>query len=200
MADDVLCALRECNNPPAKGRLGFCNSHYKKLVRHGNPRGGRQSRRACDGEPTIWLLAHVRHEGEDCLKWPFAHRGNGYGILSATDHRRGVSAHRYMCELAHGPAPTSNHLAAHSCGQGHKGCVNPKHIRWATPAQNAADRIRHGTEQRGERNAISKLTAADVLFIRSAWPDQSQNQLAARFNVNQATVWRILHRKAWAWL
>lgn len=200
MADLSLCILRDCGNQRAAGRYGFCNSHYRKFHRHGDPLGGRQGKRAKDGEPTMWMLARVSHTGEDCLLWPFAHRGNGYGIMSAIDLRRGVSAHRYMCELAHGAPPTPQHLAAHSCGNGAKGCVNPRHLRWATPSENMADRLLHGTHQRGERNRKAKLTLADVETIRAAWPERSQNQLARQYGVHQSTIWKVLHRVAWAWL
>jgi hypothetical protein len=54
-------------------------------------------------------------------------------------------ATRVMCKLAHGPAPTPKHHAAHSCGKGHEACINPKHLRWATPRENAADAKLHGT-------------------------------------------------------
>ena len=53
---------------------------------------------------------------------------------------RRQSAHRAMCELVHGPAPTPKHQAAHSCHRGCDGCVLPQHLHWATDAENRAER------------------------------------------------------------
>lgn len=50
-----------------------------------------------------------------------------------------------MCQKAHGDPPSPKHDAAHSCGRGHEGCVNPNHLSWKTKKQNQADRITHGT-------------------------------------------------------
>jgi hypothetical protein len=50
------------------------------------------------------------------------------------------AAHRAMCRLIHGNPPTPKHQAAHSCGNGRRGCVHPGHLRWATDAENRAER------------------------------------------------------------
>lgn len=193
------CRMDGCGSEANSGRDWLCGSHYKRKWRYGDPLAGPRGRRAKDGEPALWLYSHAAHTGEECLQWPFAHRGNGYGILTAFSGKV-VSAHREMCEAAHGKPPSLEHIAAHSCGNGHKGCVNPRHLRWATQLENAADRIVHGTEARGERNAHAKLTEEGVKEIRALWPAVSQNELARRFSVTQCTVWRALHRKSWAWL
>lgn len=91
------------------------------------------------GEPLRWLLDHVEYPEKGCLIWPFARDGKGYGSLG----KKG--AHRRMCEIVNGPAPTPKHHAAHSCGNGHLGCVHPRHVRWATCSENQMDRFLHGT-------------------------------------------------------
>ena len=50
----------------------------------------------------------------------------------------------------------------------------------------------------GERNGQSRLTADVVREIRALAETHTQREIAAKFNVNQATVWRVLQRKAWA--
>lgn len=52
---------------------------------------------------------------------------------------------------------------------------------------------------RGETNGNARLTADQVIEIRRQYSQgiASQPQLAARFNVNQATIWRVVHRKVW---
>lgn len=80
-------------------------------------------------------------EGNECLEWPYSGNNWGYGQLTVAG--RLVVASRFVCEIAHGDPPTPEYQAAHSCGNGHLGCVNPQHLRWATPKENSADKIRN---------------------------------------------------------
>lgn len=57
---------------------------------------------------------------------------------------------RLVCEYINGKAPSPEHEAAHNCGKGHEGCVNPLHMRWATRAENFSDKVIHGTSMRGK--------------------------------------------------
>ncbi len=82
------------------------------------------------------ILCHS--DERDCLIWPFARDRGG-----RANWANGPSVCRLICELTYGPAPSVIHQAAHSCGRGDRGCVNPTHLRWATPAENAADTRRH---------------------------------------------------------
>src|SRR4051812_5100930 len=94
------------------------------------------------GEAVAWLREHALYCGDDCLIWPFS-RARGYGNFGYLG--KNIYAHRFMCELIHGPAPTPDHHAAHSCGNGHKACVNPMHITWKTSSENMRDKELHGT-------------------------------------------------------
>jgi len=69
-------------------------------------------------------------------------------------------------------------------------------LRYDTPANNQADRLRHGTHQLGEQNACAVLTVNDVAKIRaSALP---QRNLARRYGVKQQAISKIKTRKRWA--
>ena len=63
------------------------------------------------GRGLLWLKARIWHAGQECLIWPFSKTYQGYGQVGYGGKVR--KAHRVMCELAHGPAPTSCHEAAH---------------------------------------------------------------------------------------
>lgn len=135
------------------------------------------------------------HDGDDCLTWPFS-TVRGYGHLGY----RGKAwlAHRLVCHVVHGEPPTSKHEAAHSCGNGHRGCVNPKHLRWATSKENKADKVAHGTELFGERNPSAKLSQADAARIRSLKGMATCRDLAKQFGVSRSQISDIQTGKAWA--
>jgi hypothetical protein len=141
----------------------------------------------------------IHHLGEDCLMWPYSKGDHGYGKLTAADGKR-VGAHRYVCQLVRGDPPTPEHEAAHSCGQGHIGCVNPHHLEWKTHTENEADKRAHGTHTRGERSARAKLTEQQVIDIVDLRGVESQTKLAKRFGVSPGTVADIHCGKKWGWL
>jgi DNA-binding transcriptional regulator YiaG len=90
--------------------------------------------------------------------------------------------------------------AAHSCGKGHEGCVNPAHLRWDTRSGNFSDKLAHGTDNRGEKSPVSKLTESDVIKIREMRGTVSQSQLAKMFNIDQSNVSKIQSGHSWSWL
>ena len=140
---------------------GMCQKHYLRVKNNGgvkafNPRYKRM---------ISWLKAHASHDGDECLIWPFSINDRGRGI--ANINGKSTSAPRIMCMIAHGEPPTDTHQAAHYCGNGHKGCVNPKHIRWATAKENEFDKRGHGTLRRGTAINTSKLSECDVTKIRA---------------------------------
>lgn len=194
MAERRVCAIQGCGKPSRK--RGWCPTHYARWQRHGDPIGGRSY--AAHGAPTAFLEAHVDYAGVECLTWPFSTNRYGYGRIY--DGAKFTTASRAMCELAHGAPPSPRHEAAHICGMGHKGCVNPSHLRWATPAENAGDTLSHGTRNRGERNGASRLTKSDVRRIRNLAGQLSQAELGELFGIHVETVGRIVRGTRWGWL
>lgn len=170
---------------------GWCQSHWKRWRAHGDPLAGRTP----PGEPTRFLREVVfQYNSDDCLKWPYGHNGLGYGYINGI---RPKYVHVLACMHANGPPPTNRHVAAHSCGNGHLGCVNPRHLRWATQAGNHADKIAHGTHGKGEKNSHAKLTEADAMAIKSLVGKEPQRSTAKRFGVSQTTVSDIRSGRRW---
>lgn len=74
-------------------------------------------------------------------------------------------------------------------------------LEWGTQHQNEHDKVRHGTSNRGERNAASKLTRKSVGTILSLHAmGVSARTLAEKFSVSSRTVRDIVSGKTWAWL
>lgn len=85
------------------------------------------------GKVAQWLREHASHTGLNCLAYPFF-RNQWTGYAQFGFEGKMLYAHRFMCELKNGPAPSDKHHAAHTCGNGHMGCVNPMHLAWKTVA------------------------------------------------------------------
>lgn len=193
MASERLCSIPACGKPLHS--RGWCLAHYRRWQRHGDPLSGRTP----EGEPSRYYREVVLpYRGGACLPWPYARNSNGYPMLNVDGRDRLLA--RVLCEAVNGPPPTPEHEAAHSCGNGHAGCLARGHLSWKTPAGNASDRIVHGTETVGGRHGLAKLTEADVNEIRRLKGRLPQRAIAARFGIHQAQVYRILSGKSWAYL
>jgi hypothetical protein len=183
-----VCSVDKCDGKVIA--RGWCSAHWQRWKRHGDPLGGYSGPRAKVGEPARFLEAAIRHQGDECLIWPFC-RVAGYASIG----KQSVS--RIICERVNGPKPSEKHECSHSCGRGSAGCINPKHLKWATHAENCADKFGHGTNNHGERHNRAKLTWPEVLEIRALSSTLSQKELAERYGIRQAHVSRIILGLSW---
>lgn len=136
-------------------------------------------------------------ETDDCLLWPHSLNTPGYGQLGLGNKVVG-QVHVLACEHHHGLRPEGMQVA-HSCGN--RPCMNGRHLRWATPVENAADRVEHGTDLRGEKSPAARLTEAQVHAIRHAHTlGITAVTLAAEYGVARRTINSIWQRKSWAWM
>ncbi len=191
-------AMKKCTIVDCGSKLyanGMCEKHYDRVRRHGRSDICLKPK-AETGAPLKFIKSVVLpFDSSQCLTWPFYRRKNGYGEIRTGGKMTG--AHRLVCALAHGEPPSPKHEAAHSCGKGHEGCVNPDHLRWATPFENANDRASHGTIPFGERAPSAKLTRDDVVEIRALAGSVSQRMIAARFGISHSNVCRIVRGRTW---
>lgn len=140
---------------------------------------------------TRWIRNNFEFPYDDrCLIWPWCRKGGGYAEISAQH----LSVHRLMCEHKNGPAPSSSHHAAHSCGRGHDGCVNPQHLNWRTPAENQLERYEH----QGCLNPRFKLDWDTVEKIRALKGERTADAVGSMFNITDANVRMIWAGKTWA--
>ncbi|MFJ6322303.1 MULTISPECIES: hypothetical protein [unclassified Rhizobium] len=190
----ATCSVEACDRKAKK--LGYCGKHYQRLRKHGDatkvlhPWGEAQK---------FFLETVLHHTGDDCLIWPFSRNEAGYAQIFYRGNMQIAS--RAVCIEVNGEPPSEKHHAAHSCGCGSDGCVAPNHLSWKTPADNQADRIVHGTSNRGERSASAKLSEDQVHDIRKRLNSgESGQELAEVFGVSDAAIYDIGNRRSWAHL
>lgn len=135
---------------------------------------------------------------DDCLLWPWP-SSKRYPHLYVSG--RYESAHRFVCQLAHGNPPNRKSVAAHSCNVSK--CCNPRHLRWASQKENIDDQIVHGTRNRNRRKGedlpSSKLTESDVIDIRTLYATGwvTQRELGKAFGVSAFVVSCAVRRETW---
>lgn len=193
MAATRVCSIPNCGKP-VQAR-GWCAAHYKRWNLHGDPLGD-VVLKTSKGAALRYLEETVlTYAGMDCLIWPFHRSKEGYGRLN---DGRSTMTHRIVCESINGPPPSGQHEAAHSCGNGHLGCVTPRHLSWKTPKENSDDKLSHGTMVSGEQHGKAKLSENQVREIWALRGQFSQREIASRFGVTQSLISRIYLGLAWA--
>lgn len=223
----MICAVADCQKQVAVASSGWCSSHYQRNRRWGSPTGSKPkyscSIDSCEttakikgfcglhydrqkrngdavrsgplrSKPHNWIIKHSTHTGDDCLIWPFSRNAGGYGKVELGGYN---SAHRYMTKIVYGDPPTNKHHAAHSCHNGHLGCVNPKHLRWATQTENEADKVIAGNGPQGENHPLAKLSREDVSNIIELKGKLSQREIGKKFGVGSTTINKILNGRHW---
>lgn len=183
-----LCQAANCERS-SYGR-GLCQMHYMRFRRHGSPDGGGTA----VGEPHRYLADTVLKFDDDsqCLIWPFGKNGRGYGTI-AIDGKSG-NLNRLVCREVYGQPRDDKQEVAHSCGNGHLGCCNPRHLRWASSGENWADRVRHGANIRSR----AKLSLAQVAEIKELRGLETQKAIGLKFGVHPSVVSHIFAGRRWS--
>lgn len=134
-----------------------------------------------------WLLARLDYDSDECLIWPFSTARGGYGHFVYLG--KGYYAHRFMCEMKHGPAPSDTHEAAHGCGKSN--CANPRHISWKTRTENKMDCRLHGTHVKHRTGNVGKVTREQAAEIRALKESMTLKELSERFGLSQSGIANI---------
>lgn len=187
-----ICSVEGCGRP--HNCKGFCKPHYERWRKNGDSRSDLPLRNPQGSALSFLETVVLPFVGSECLIWPFTRNKSGHATVKFEGSNQVVA--RIVCVKLKGPAPTSDHEAAHSCGRGHLGCVNGNHLRWATHAENEADKITHGTSNRGARHGMAKLTEPEIKIIRAI--KAPSRQIAAMFGVSQTTISKIKRGEGWS--
>ena len=112
--------------------------------------------------------------------------------------RQWFTVHRLVALAFIGCAPSDKHQVAHNDGV--RTNNHYSNLRWATPKQNMADRVKHGNQYSapGVENPRARLTEHQVRLIRrEVAKGMRQRELAFRFGVSQGNISCINLRKSW---
>lgn len=191
MTHQNTCSIENCEKP--RLARGWCSAHWTRWKRHGDPLGGGLKR----GETNAFFDFALQYEGSDCLIWPYARDAAGYAQINFEGRVRYV--HRDVCIKKNG-GPEDGMVAAHSCGKGHLGCVNPNHVRWATRKENAHDMIDHGTKAFGEKTTGAKISNQQAIEIKSLKGKMTQGEIARIYGLTRQAIGDIHKGRRWAWL
>ena len=120
-----------------------------------------------------------------------------YKLQNHDQHGRGSSytrwsAHQLVLFAFVGPKPTPNHQCAHWDG-------NPRNnhytnLRWATPAENTADKIRHGNIFNGNRQYTTEQVR-DMRGMRERGAKYAD--IIAKYGVSKGNLSAIINRQIW---
>lgn len=110
---------------------------------------------------------------------------------------RRVGVHRMVLAAFVGPPPTPGHCCRHLNGVPDDNRV--ENLAWGTHAENAADKIAHGTAPRGERHPCAKLTEGEVVRLRErVAAGETLSAMAAYYGIDWKSVHSIAYGKNWS--
>jgi beta-glucosidase/6-phospho-beta-glucosidase/beta-galactosidase len=143
-----------------------------------------------------WFDTNLTLKDSGCLEWIGCKLSSGYGIVRM--NRKNIRAHRIALERKLGREIVSGMLACHSCNN--PCCCNPEHLREGTLQDNMNDKVLANRQTKGETNGNSKLTAEQVIEIRTRKQNEyiTNQQLANIYGVKKACIAKILRREKWA--
>lgn len=193
---ELLPAIKDAQNPHLRNRDGLPDGvEYRPVL-------------GCTGyivgdDGSIYsnrlMGPRVRLGGPWKLRKPHLNSRNKYPSLNmACDDGqwRTKTVHVLVLEAFVGPRPEGME-ACHN--NGNRQDCRLSNLRWDSPSGNHADRVAHGTSNRGERQWLSKLDDDKVRHIRRALSAGAcKTDLAREYGVSFGAIYHVARRSTWA--
>lgn len=141
------CTIEDCESTKIAAR-GWCNAHWLRWSRYGDPLAGK-SRRYDTAEERF--AARTAPADNGCILWTGADCPQGYGKMNVDG--RNEYAHRYAWTRVHGPIPDGMQVD-HTCHN--RLCCNVDHLRLASNKQNQEHRS--GPQRNNRSSGIRGVT------------------------------------------
>lgn len=177
---------------------GLIGGQPMRFIRGHNRRGVKPNL-----EPVESKMKRLTEKTDGCWLWKGGRNRYGYGSLTY-DNTRWL-AHRLAWVLTNGIAIEKGVVVRHKCDN--PTCVNPAHLELGSRLDNLQDMVsrkrqnffgRRKQRQIGERNPAAKLTAAQVVEIRSR---RKQGEplltLATEFGISKSYVGNLVAGRKW---
>lgn len=155
-----------------------------------NDRGGLNFQTLTNYERMVQMLEELESNPTSVCTIPqFGYKDrDGYPVLKSGLTGKTVRMCRAVLTHVVGE-PTENQYALHSCDNPQ--CVNPQHLRWGSPKENANDRQARGRSVVSHRNGAPKLTLEQVSeMVAARRAGETVQSIADRYGVHNATVSR----------
>jgi hypothetical protein len=125
-----------------------------------------------------------------CWIWTGFRNEKGYGGFSVNN--RTTKAHRVSYQMYVGQITDGLHVL-HRCDN--RRCVNPDHLFLGTNADNTADKVRKGRQQKGSQFPQAKLSEQQILEIRM--DPRKCRDIGAEYGISHSAVSEIKLLKRW---
>ena len=146
-----------------------------------------------------WLRTAIKDADPNrCIEWPFAKSKTGHGKISKNG--KVIGPHRLALCIHEGrDAPPEGMWCAHAPIICHNpSCVNPYHLRWATPKENHNDMVIDGTDKIAGLNGRTILDPQKVREIRKS--TEASTVLGEKHGVSRRAIEAVQKRETWAWV
>lgn len=123
-------------------------------------------------------------------KLPMKGTRTSHGYMRVSLMKDGKTYYRYVhqvvCSAFHGERPGGAQVAH---GNGDKVDNRAQNLRWATPTENNADKVIHGTQPRAQRSHLAKLSDASIADIRERKASGTRSiDLSREYGVHVETI------------